>query len=89
MKRNDLTHILVVRTFEDVINQVSEDKVSMIENHLKGIVRGLAEIHRQGVVHRDVKPGNILLDDNNCIRIIDFGHCMYFFIQVFFFGDVL
>ena len=36
------------------------------------ISEGLAKAHAQGVVHRDIKPGNIILTDDG-VRILDFG----------------
>lgn len=39
----------------------------------KQISSGLAEAHRQGIVHRDIKPGNIMIDLNGDARILDFG----------------
>jgi serine/threonine-protein kinase len=38
-----------------------------------GICSGLEHIHERGVVHRDIKPGNVLLSTAGVVKIIDFG----------------
>jgi serine/threonine protein kinase len=37
------------------------------------VAKGLAEIHGQGIVHRDIKPDNVRLDKEGVVKIIDFG----------------
>jgi len=39
----------------------------------KQICEGLAEAHKQGVVHRDLKSNNIMIDKQGNVRIMDFG----------------
>jgi eukaryotic-like serine/threonine-protein kinase len=47
--------------------------VSMGLRFLKQICRGMALVHSQGAVHRDLKSDNILVDRRGIIRIVDFG----------------
>ena len=47
--------------------------VSIGLRFLKQICRGMALVHAQGAVHRDLKSDNILVDRRGVIRIVDFG----------------
>jgi serine/threonine protein kinase/tetratricopeptide (TPR) repeat protein len=40
---------------------------------IEGVARGLSVAHRFGIVHRDIKPGNLVLGDDGIIKILDFG----------------
>ncbi|MDT7733918.1 MAG: serine/threonine protein kinase, bacterial, partial [Mycobacterium sp.] len=40
---------------------------------LRPVLGGLAAAHRAGLVHRDVKPENVLISDQGEVKIVDFG----------------
>ena len=54
---------------------IKQGKLSVSEaiDFTMQICEGLHKAHESGVVHRDVKPGNIIIDKENRPRILDFG----------------
>jgi serine/threonine protein kinase len=52
-------------------NQVFSEEIAA--GYCKKLFGALCHMHAQGVVHRDVKPENIMLSENDELKLIDFG----------------
>ena len=50
----------------------TQDRVSLFREACRAVAHG----HQKGVIHRDLKPGNILVDGSGQPKIIDFGVAM-------------
>lgn len=44
-----------------------------VQSYAKQLLLALAEMHRRRMIHRDVKPTNLLLDGNGGLKLADFG----------------
>ena len=42
-------------------------------NYILQAARGLEHAHAQGIIHRDIKPGNLLLDTDGSVKVLDLG----------------
>lgn len=50
---------------------------SELKNLMLQILTGIAEIHRNGILHRDLAPSNILVNSEGVVKIADFGLSRY------------
>ncbi|XP_033626734.1 eIF-2-alpha kinase GCN2-like isoform X1 [Asterias rubens] len=60
-------------TLRSAIDQGLYQDQRRVWRYLREIAEGLAHIHSQGMIHRDLKPVNIFLDSNDLVKIGDFG----------------
>lgn len=48
-------------------------ELEIVRDLLEQITRGLRAMHRQEMLHQDLRPNNIMIDANGTVKIIDFG----------------
>ncbi len=67
---------------EEFVDGISLDKLIKRERYLSNeaaalilfeVCKGLQHAHEKGVVHRDIKPGNILISNQGDVKLVDFG----------------
>ena len=61
------------RELRDVLNDGKRMPVEQVINVVAQVAQGLAYAHEHGIVHRDVKPSNIMIVRDGHVKITDFG----------------
>ncbi|NAZ86703.1 Stk1 family PASTA domain-containing Ser/Thr kinase [Kineococcus indalonis] len=61
------------RTLRDVVHEKGVLSVGEALDVTAAVLDALAEAHRKGLLHRDVKTGNVLVGDDGRVKVGDFG----------------
>ncbi|KAJ2237002.1 hypothetical protein H4R99_002532 [Coemansia sp. RSA 1722] len=60
-------------TVQSLVQQHGPLPESVVRSFLRQILAGLAYLHERGILHRDIKGANILVDETGTCKISDFG----------------
>ncbi len=61
------------QTLEQWINDHPKADIQTVRPLVKQLVAGIRAFKRQEMIHQDLKPGNIMIDQQGTVKIIDFG----------------
>jgi tRNA A-37 threonylcarbamoyl transferase component Bud32 len=61
------------RDLQKIIAKIGPLEQRWLLQIAKGLTSALAYAHKLGMVHRDVKPANVIIDNNGRLRLTDFG----------------
>ncbi len=76
------THYLVMeyvsgRDLQTIVNNDGALPYEMVATYIAQTAEGLQHAHDRNLIHRDVKPANLLIDDKGAIKILDLGLALF------------
>ncbi len=60
-------------SLKELLSQQPADRILLARKTAIQVLRALTVAHRNGVTHRDIKPGNILVTEEGVLKVTDFG----------------
>lgn len=78
---NGTGYIIMEYLEGQTVKELLKEKQKLPAEEAKQIVmevlKGLSEVHKEGIIHRDIAPDNIFITKNNEVKILDFGAARY------------
>jgi len=68
-----IAELIEGRTLRQWIDDEPRANLNTVRDFVEQISRGLRAFHRLEMIHQDLKPENIIVDNNGTLKIIDFG----------------
>ncbi len=83
MDRDGNMHFLVMdyvdgRSFHEIVASRGPMPVARAAHYIAQAAAGVQHAHERGLVHRDVKPANVMLDRNGVVKVLDLGLARFF-----------
>jgi len=81
--QDDNLHFLVMEyvdgaSLQDMVKKHGPMDITRACHYIYGSAIGLQHAHEAGLIHRDIKPGNILIDRQGTVKILDMGLARFF-----------
>ncbi|WRX30761.1 Protein kinase domain - like 10 [Theobroma cacao] len=67
-----------VMKLEGLVTSRMSGSLYLIKCYMQQLLRGLEHCHSRGVLHRDIKGSNLLIDNSGVLKIADFGLATFF-----------